>query len=156
MDTLDKAEARLLKLIQEFDANKNRIITEEDAKIQLINEMLVGVLGWKPRQLSAERKHPSGYSDYLVGNPDTPEFVVEAKRLGLLELKLTQRNRQRALKLSGTAFKSIEKELSQARGYADDCGLPFSVLTDGDAWIVVRTQFPEKTTWMRRHLFFHR
>lgn len=66
METLDKAEGNLAKLIHEFDYNRKKILTEEDAKIQLINEMLVGVLGWKPRQLSAERKHPSGYSDYLV------------------------------------------------------------------------------------------
>lgn len=144
METLDKAEETLTKLILGFDSNRKKILTEEDAKIQLINEMLFGVLGWKPRQLSAERKHPSGYSDYLVGNPENPEFVIEAKRLGLLELQLAQVNRQRSLKLSGAAFKSITKEISQARGYADDCGLPFSVLTDGNAWIIIRTSVPGK------------
>ena len=109
MDTMDAAEAKLTKLIEEFDSNRKKIVTEEDAKIQLINEMMLAVLGWRPRQLSAERKHDSGFSDYLVGTPENPDFVLEAKRLGLLELQLAQADRQRSLKLNGTAFSSIKK-----------------------------------------------
>ena len=144
MEALDKAEEKLASLIQDFDSNRRKIISEEDAKIQLINEMLIGVLGWKPRQIAAERKHASGYSDYLVGNVESPEFVLEAKRLGLLELQISQVDRQRHLKLSGSAFNGIVREISQARGYADDCGLPFSVLTDGNVWIIIRTNVPGK------------
>ena len=142
METLDVAEANLKDLVVEFNNNRQRIVTEEDAKVQLINTMLFNVLGWTPKQLSTERKHSSGYSDYLVGNPDTPEFVLEAKRLGLLGLPLSQPDKQRALKLSGTAFRSIKPELLQVRGYADDSGLPFSVLTDGNTWIVLKTSIP--------------
>mgnify|MGYP002807963428 CR=1 FL=1 len=61
-----------------------------------------------------------------------------------MELQLAQADRQRSLKLNGIAFKSIIKELAQARGYADDCGLPFSVLTDGNTWIILRTSVPGK------------
>ncbi len=45
MDSMDPAEAKLIRLIGDFDLNRKRIVTEEDAKIQLINEMMLVVLG---------------------------------------------------------------------------------------------------------------
>lgn len=138
MENLDASEAKLNDLIDYFAENHEAIVSEEDAKVHLINEVLTKVLGWMPRDLSLERKHPSGYSDYLVGGRNGPEFVIEAKRLRLLDIELAERDRQRALKLSGSAFKKVRNELSQARTYADENGLPFAVLTDGDTWIVFK------------------
>jgi predicted type IV restriction endonuclease len=56
------------------------IETEQDTRIQVIDRMLVDVLGWQRTDIKTEPSVNSGYVDYLVRSDNRNRFVVEAKR----------------------------------------------------------------------------
>lgn len=139
---LDAAFANVKTIYSDFDANRSNVITEEDAKIQLINRMFVEVLGWKHSDIRAEQRHENGYSDYLIFDKDSPCLVVEAKRIGLLEVGTSERNKLRHLKLAGPGLKACNEGIDQVANYAQPNGLPVSILTDGLTWIVFKSFIP--------------
>ncbi|UWR63276.1 cold shock domain-containing protein [Phaeobacter inhibens] len=144
MDNSDTSFERFAELKCHFEEHNASIVTEEDAKIALINDMLVDVLGWPKQALRAERKHESGFSDYLIGLSNVPDFVLEAKRLNRFEIKFAEKDRLRASKLSGPALVEIQDAIAQVRGYADEIGVPLCVVTDGDSWVVFKTHVSGK------------
>jgi hypothetical protein len=76
--SLDAAHECAKSLIDDVSPRLDSILTEEDAKTQLITRILVEVLGWRHADISNERKHENGYSDYIVGNNSRRAFLVEA------------------------------------------------------------------------------
>ena len=94
MSALDVSYERAVALIKDVEPRLAAILTEEDAKLQLVVRFLTEVLGWDHADLSAERKNDNGYSDYIVSNTGRPAFLVEAKRQGQLELVTTATNKQ--------------------------------------------------------------
>ncbi len=141
---MDQARRNLEILLADVGEKASDAVTEEDAKIKIINRVLIDVLGWSTKQISAERQHATGYSDYIVGGPSEPTFVVEAKRQGILDVDLARRDRLRHLALTNTALNDCRDGVSQAHGYASDEGLPFSVLTDGEIWLIFKTFIPSR------------
>ena len=139
MLNIDAAQNNLEQIVEYFGEHSDRILSEEDVKISIINDMLMKVLGWPKEAIRAEKHHPSGYSDYLIGSSQNSEMVVEAKRLKRFELKVVEKARLRVLKLSGNPLREADEAIRQVRQYADDEGVPLCVVTDGDAWIVFKT-----------------
>ena len=136
---LDAAFERFQRLISDVQPRLDSIITEEDAKIQLIQQILTETLGWKTKDIAAERLHDSGFSDYIVSDAVTPAFVVEAKRIGKLPIKTAEVEKHKAFKISGPALKECLPAIEQARDYASDEGIGFFVVTDGLVWIIGKT-----------------
>jgi len=135
---VDSAFEAAQKLLDEALKNLENIVTEEDAKIQIIQRLLVECLGWKVTDIRAERKHESGFSDYILSDEGKDTVIVEAKRVGKIELKSADVSRMRKLKLSGPALTHCQQGIEQAAGYANPNGLRLAVLTDGLTWVIFK------------------
>lgn len=139
---MNEAEERARIIVSDVRQNLANIQSEEDAKIQCINRLLSESLDWPFSDFRAERHHENGFSDYLLYNKDYPALIIEAKRLGIIEVATAEKERVRYLKISGSSLKSALPGIEQAASYATPNGLPIAVLTDGMAWIVFKTFVP--------------
>jgi hypothetical protein len=141
MSALDNSYERAIALIDDVEPRLSSIVTEEDAKLQLIVRFLTEVLGWDHADLSAERKNDNGYSDYIVSDLGRPAFLVEAKRQGKLELTSSATNRQ-SYKISGPALKLCLDGIEQAASYCAPEGIQLAVVTDGTTWVFFKPFVP--------------
>ena len=139
MHDLDKAEEIAKNLQKDIDSNLSQIVSEEDSKIQIINRVLCECLGWHPSDISAENHHENGFSDYILKNNGYPVLLIEAKRKGIIDIEVAEKNKVRYLKITGSALKTALDGIEQAFKYASPNGFPIAVLTDGINWIIFRT-----------------
>jgi cold shock CspA family protein len=141
MSALDTSYERAVALINDVQPRLAAILTEEDAKLQLVVRFLTEVLGWSHADLSAERHHDNGYSDYVVSDTGRPAFLVEAKRQGQLELATTATKKQ-TYKISGPALKRCIDAIEQTASYCAPEGIQLGVVTDGTKWIFFKPFVP--------------
>lgn len=138
MSSLDNAYASFVAIRDQARDNIDAILTEEDAKVQIITRVVTECLGWSFSDIGNERRHESGYSDYLISKSNQNILIVEAKRLGRVPITVTDKAVQKNLKLNGPGLSAANDGISQAASYAQPNGVPIAVLTDGDAWIVFK------------------
>lgn len=138
---LDDSHTRAVALFGEVQARLEEIVTEEDAKIQLILRLITEVLGWQHSDISAERKNDGGFSDFIISNGGRPAFLIEAKRIGALELATTATTMQH-YKISGPALKNCIEGIEQAASYCAPEGIQLAVVSDGVRWIFFRPHIP--------------
>ncbi|MDA5543329.1 cold shock domain-containing protein [Yersinia rochesterensis] len=139
MGNIDFAEQKLKSLLSDIRGNLASIESEEDAKVQIINRIFTECLGWSFTQFACENKHDSGYSDYVMKIGEESTLVVEAKRIGILDIESSILDKYRTLKLSGSSLKKSMPGIQQAFSYASEEGIPISVVTDGIKWIIFKT-----------------
>jgi len=138
MTTLDEAYEKILVIREDVNENIENVLTEEDAKIQIITRVITESLGWSFADIGAERAHENGYSDYLLAVSGLNALIVEAKRIGRIDIRVADKAVQRSLKLNGPALSETTEGISQAASYAQPNGVPVAVLTDGNAWIIFK------------------
>ena len=138
MSQLDDSFVSLKEIVTDATESMAAILSEEDTKLQIITRILTEPLGWMVKDISAERKHDNGYSDYVVTSSGRSAILLEAKRIGSLELPLANKGKCRALKLDGPALLKVKQGIDQAAAYASPYGIPVAVLTDGLTWIVFK------------------
>lgn len=153
MSALDVSYERANALIDDVEPRLANILTEEDAKLQLIVRFLTEVLDWDHADLSAERKNENGYSDYIVSDAGRPAFLVEAKRQGQLELA-TSATRKQLYKISGPALKQCLNGIEQAASYCAPEGIQLGVVTDGTKWIFFRPFIPGESYKSKEAIVF--
>jgi cold shock CspA family protein len=153
MSALDASYERAVALIKDVEPRLAAILTEEDAKLQLVVRFLTEILGWNHSDLSAERKNDNGYSDYIVSANDRPAFLVEAKRQGQLELA-TSATSQQQYKISGPALKRCIDGIEQAASYCAPEGIQMGVVTDGTKWIFFKPFVPGENYKSKEALVF--
>lgn len=141
MTALDRAFAAAKALIDDVKPRLGAIASEEDAKIQLVTRFLTEVLGWRHADLSAERKHNNGFSDYIIGAPGQPAMLIEAKRRGALSIATSATTRHYH-KISGPALKPALSAIEQAASYSAPEGIQLSIVTDGQCWIFFKPFIP--------------
>jgi cold shock CspA family protein/predicted type IV restriction endonuclease/GTPase SAR1 family protein len=139
---VDEAFEAANRIFLEAASNLDQIHTEEDAKVQIITRLLTESLGWMFGDINCERKHDSGYSDYVLSDNQLPSVLLEAKRAGTVNINAQEKGRLKHYKISGPALTDTIPGIDQAASYAAPNGLPFAVLTDGIAWIVFKTFVP--------------
>ena len=137
---MDGGFEALSRIIEIVNTTAKNIETEEEAKIQIINRVIIECLGWKQPNISAERKNLNGYSDYILkdsveGEHDKRYFLIEAKKYGLLNLK-SQTQKMQAFKVSGPALKEFFDAISQAASYCAPLGIQLAVVSDGITWVI--------------------
>lgn len=72
------------KAIKHFaEHNAESIVTEQDARFQLIDRILTEVLGWPRESIHTEPHLEDGRIDYLMTQGGRNKFVVEAKRTAI-------------------------------------------------------------------------
>ena len=141
MTDIDASFLAAKRIIDSARERLNNIVTEEDAKFQLISRLLTEALGWNHEDVSAERRNENGYSDYILSDHEHDALVLEAKRIGLVDVATQARTKQN-YKISGPALKKTIEGIAQAASYATPLGIQLAVLTDGVTWIVFLPYVP--------------
>ncbi|MGN7438196.1 MAG: cold shock domain-containing protein [Alcanivorax sp.] len=136
---IDDAQQNFSNLKSEIAGNLQNIISEEDAKIQIIVRLLVEVLGWDHTDIGAERKNDNGFSDFILSIRGGQAFLLEAKKIGALNIATKEEDKLRYLKLNGSTLKDIQEGIEQAASYAAPHGMTIAVLTDGIRWVVFKS-----------------
>ena len=131
---LDDSKKIFDTLLKEWSENIDNIVTEEDARFQVIDRMLTEVLGWNHSEIRTERNTDSGYVDYLIYSGGRNRLVLEAKRMSKLLID-TINPKVGEYKVNGAALASAKDGLKQAKRYCIDTGTGFAVLTTGIEWI---------------------
>ena len=154
MLSIDEAETKFDIIYSEVISDLNSILSEEDSKIKIINRVFTECLGWGFNDIKAETKHENGYSDYIFCVSDTPQFVVEAKRVGKLDVEVATKDTIKHLKLNGSALKKCNDGIDQAFSYASPNGLPLAVLTDGLIWVIFKIHIPGENYKNKQGIIF--
>lgn len=139
---LDLAFEKATEILSLAALNIDNIRSEEDAKIQIITRLLVEALGWLHSDIKAENHHENGFSDYILTANDKPVVLVEAKRVGRVDINTADASKRRNLKISGPGLKNALPGINQAYSYAGPNGIPVAVLTDGVSWVVFKPYIP--------------
>ena len=126
----DSAKQAFDLLAGELENQKHQIITETDTRFQIVDRMLVEVLGWLHSDISTERRAGKGYLDYLIRLFERNKIVIEAKR-GSTILIDSISEKQEKYKLSGPVLKSSKEGVIQAREYCVSKSVRYAVLTSG-------------------------
>jgi hypothetical protein len=132
--SLDESKRRFDALAKEWAARKEDIITEQDARFQIINRVLTEVLGWEHADIRTEPATDSGFIDYLLSAKGRARLVVEAKRQSA-ELIDVKNVKLAWYKAGGPAVQSARDGLEQARRYCAETATLMSAVTNGFQWI---------------------
>jgi hypothetical protein len=132
---VDRAFELARAILIEASGRVEQIRTEEDAKLQVITRLLTEVLGWAHSDISSETPNENGFSDYLLKDGERSAFVVEAKKVGAIEVS-TQSTTKGFYKVSGSVLKPAQTGIRQAASYCHPLGVPMAVVTDGLLWII--------------------
>jgi cold shock CspA family protein len=136
---LSEAESSFKSLSREISNQLENIRSEEDSKIQIITRVINECLGWPIKDFRAETHHENGFSDYILVENEEPIFLVEAKRIGVFEVKTADKDRLKHLKINGSTLTRALDGIEQAASYSLTNGIPIAVLTDGIKWIVFKS-----------------
>ena len=139
MLSLDDSHEIAKSIYKDVEDNIENIVSEEDAKIQIITRIFNECLGWSFKDFNAENHHENGYSDYILSDERKSVLLVEAKRIGKIEIDTSERNKVRHLKISGSGLKKTIAGRNQAVSYAAPNGISIAVLTDGISWVIFKT-----------------
>lgn len=131
---VDAFEKPLKSLIDDVSGRLSAIETEADARFQVIDRLLIEVLGWGHDDFKMESHNSSGFTDYLVRCRGVPAMVIEAKRIGKLSID-TASPMVGKYKIGGHALKSATPGFTQAASYCLEHGVEFAALTSGSVWI---------------------
>jgi predicted type IV restriction endonuclease len=83
---IDSAKERFDTICEELKQNNIPLETEQDVRFQIIDRILIEVLGWDREGIRTEPHVDSGYVDYLISTGGRNKFVVEAKRVSNTKL----------------------------------------------------------------------
>lgn len=139
MESVDTAFQRLEQIRQAVAALPTPPVTEQDVRFQVIDPILVEVLGWPKGSVSNEEHALGGFIDYKLSVEGLARLVVEAKRdarpLGVADKRAGQ-----AFKLSGPVFKpeAAQEGIRQAIDYCGRKSAELACVTNGSEWIVFR------------------
>ncbi|MEH2118990.1 AAA family ATPase [Nostoc sp.] len=131
---IDQAKEKFDQIYVELMDENVPLDTEQDARFQVIDRILVEVLGWDRSGIRTEPHTDSGYVDYLLTAGNRNRLVVEAKRTSRLLID-THQPRMAWYKVNGPALQSATDGLEQAKRYCTDTAVLFSALTTGLQWI---------------------
>lgn len=151
--TVDKAFESARQVIETAAVHLEQIKTEEDAKLQIITRILTEALGWSHTEISAEQPNENGYSDYVLSRDGQASFVLEAKRVGAINIA-THTTGKSYYKISGPVLKPAIEGIRQAASYCHPLGIQLSVLTDGILWIVFLPWVPDDSYTERQAIVF--
>lgn len=151
--SVDQAFESARRVIETAAAHLEQIKTEEDAKLQIITRILTEALGWKHTDISAEQPNQNGFSDYVVSRDGQAAFVLEAKKVGAINIA-THTTAKSHYKISGPVLRPAIEGIRQAASYCHPLGIQLSVLTDGFLWIVFLPWVPNDSYTERQAIVF--
>ncbi len=150
---IDGAYELAKEILTEAQSRIEQIRSEEDTKLQIITRLVTDVLGWSHSDIASESPNENGFSDYLVKDGDHGALVIEAKRIGEIEVG-TQATAKGNYKLSGPVLRSATKGLKQVASYCHPLGVQLAVLTDGVRWIIFLPWVPRANYMEKQAILF--
>src|SRR4051794_20500470 len=133
--SLDNSFEAAKALCSDIELRLAKIESEQDARVQIINRFLTEILGWAFADLKTEKHSDAGYADYLLSYSGRNRLVIEAKRIGPIMLKTTNKE-MATYKVGGPALTAAMPGIKQAASYCLDHGATYAALTTGTTWIV--------------------
>lgn len=139
-DGVDLAFQSFLALLAQLPAFRESIQTESDVRLKIVDTVLTSVLGWAKADLLTEERAGAGYLDYKLSIDGIGRVIVEAKRIAR-EFDLSQRECANSYKLSGPTLKNadVQEGIRQAIEYSAYKGTELACVTNGDEWVVFRS-----------------
>ncbi|MBD2296417.1 hypothetical protein H6G06_23775 [Anabaena sphaerica FACHB-251] len=131
---IDEAKIKFDYIRNEVSSYIDKIKSETDTRVNIIDRILIEVLGWEKEEIEREPHTASGFVDYLLKYGDKNFLVIEAKKIGF-ELIETTNQKVSSYKLGGAAIKPAKDGIIQASNYCLTTGATFAGLTNGICWI---------------------
>ena len=122
---MNAAFEKFSAIADEALAHQHKIVSEEGTKIKIITRILTECLGWSFADIAAETAHENGY---LISSDGKGALLVEAKRIGGLEIVTTDKTKMKHLKVAGPALARAIPGIDQAASYSMPNGLLVSLL----------------------------
>ncbi|MDZ7914924.1 MAG: AAA family ATPase [Rhodococcus sp. (in: high G+C Gram-positive bacteria)] len=139
MEPLDVAFAKYQQILPQLVESLTGRGTEADARLQVIDRLLIEVLNWDRSDIRCEKKSGDGYADYVLSIAGKSRMVVEAKRDGR-DLGCRSKAAGQAYKLNGPVFKTpaASEGIRQGILYCAMNSSELACVTNGLEWIVYR------------------
>ena len=128
----DRGAASLDELCLGIESVRDQDKNEATTRLQVIDKLLMDVLGWPSDQVNCEEYHEGGFLDYVVGDPQS-HLVLEAKKVGLhFEVPAGTDSGTLSLRQFIEHSSTNEKAVEQVLEYCQHAGIPIAVLCNGD------------------------
>ncbi|MEC3911539.1 hypothetical protein U5A82_14020 [Sphingobium sp. CR2-8] len=124
-------------ILAQYAALVEASANEAETRLKVINDIIYHILGWTHADVSVEERVSEDgnttWADYTLKTGMTA-VVIEAKKVGIpfSEVPDTRRSALRGKIMAGETGSAI----IQARDYARKLATPFSVITNGNVWII--------------------
>jgi hypothetical protein len=132
-----EAQRSLDEIIQFSIEHEKQIHTESDARLQLIDRILIEVLGWGRAAIETEPHSPSGYADYVLTSGNRNLMVVEAKRTSTVIFS-SKTTGLAYVNLNSPMLRGASEGIAQTTRYSSEKSVGFSIFTNGITWIGFR------------------
>jgi GTPase SAR1 family protein len=134
LDTYENSRETLEKLAEYFKG-ESLDRNEDTTRFHLIDQLLVGCLGWERPDILTEPSHEGEYADYILSITRTVA-IVEAKREGnYFELHAGVKGNILSLKTLRKDNKELDKAIQQVSGYCHRRGVQVAIVCNG--WQIV-------------------
>lgn len=142
LSDIDTAFKAFTSLKKEIESILPQIETEEDTRFQIIDRILIEILGWEYGDIlrekhvsrGAETESKRGYIDYLLKSGGRNFMVLEAKRAEH-NIFDSVNSEMRSYQLYGSTLKSAAPGIQQAKNYCQESCVSPAILTNGCQWI---------------------
>ena len=114
---------------------------EAATRLKVVDRVLREILGWTDNDIFPE-EHTSEdgrhtFADYVLKTANVG-VVVESKKIGSTFVNPSSKRKERLNK--GFVSGEVGDAIIQARDYCRSLGIDFSVITNGDSWIIFPAQ----------------
>lgn len=139
MQPEDAAFAKYREILPELVESLTGRGTEADARLQVIDRVLMEVLGWNHADIRSEKRSGDGYADYVLTIGGKSRLIVEAKRDGR-DLGCRAKAPGQTYKLNGPVFKTeaAKEGITQGVIYCAMNSAELACVTNGLEWIIYR------------------
>ncbi len=134
MNNMEEQYEYFKKLHEDIKKNYKNILSEQDTRFQIIDRILVQILGWSYQEIKTESHNDTGFIDYLLVGEERSRAIVEAKKASNDLINIKSSN-CKPLKILGPALKNANDGIKQAKRYCIEEGVDLGILTNGTTWI---------------------
>lgn len=138
LSEVDEAYERFVSILNEVRGSLEKIRSEEESKVHLINRIIYDVLRWPHQWIKYEAPVLEGFVDIKITDGERCYAVIEAKRIGILSIA-TASTKKGTYKLSGPVLAPCTQAIEQCGKYFATTGAQIGCVTDGLVWIFFRT-----------------
>ncbi|MFI7674203.1 hypothetical protein [Actinophytocola sp. NPDC049390] len=132
VDAYTTGRARLVELIE---SARPGVRNEDTTRFQIIDQLLLSVLGWQPEDIETESYEAGDYVDYAIGKPAT-RAILEAKREGIhFDFPAGSEQSESCAVKSLVVVESTKRAVEQVIRYCQTRGVPVAILCNGAQFI---------------------